>query len=209
MNHKIKISIPEPCHENWKEMSHAEKGKFCSVCQQNVIDFTKSSDKEIIAAYNKNSCGRFRLSQVERGYIFPKEKKSIWVIAAATFIALLGLGNHTARAQGRPRIEQTTNQQDSKNPIVEYIGTIYDTETNMPVPGVEVNVKGTRTFVTTDFNGEFTIKGKKRDVLICKSIGYETREFRLRKKHKIIIKLTHVPTPGVIIISKIKSENED
>lgn len=89
MNHKIKISIPEPCHENWFEMSPTEKGKFCASCQKEVVDFTKASDREVVLAYNGNKhlCGRFNVSQLERSLIIPKEKKSIWMIAAASVIA--------------------------------------------------------------------------------------------------------------------------
>ncbi|MEP7095663.1 MAG: hypothetical protein ABI793_16490, partial [Flavobacterium sp.] len=77
MVHKIKISIPEPCHENWLEMTPTEKGRFCGNCQKNVIDFTKSSDREILLAYNKteNICGQFKVSQLQREISIPKEKK--------------------------------------------------------------------------------------------------------------------------------------
>ena len=29
MNSQIKISIPEPCHEDWNKMVLNEKGRFC------------------------------------------------------------------------------------------------------------------------------------------------------------------------------------
>ncbi|WP_088399431.1 hypothetical protein [Flavobacterium oreochromis] len=57
----IKITIPQPCHENWNEMTPAEKGRFCAVCQKTVIDFTKSTDKQIAETFatTPQLCGRF------------------------------------------------------------------------------------------------------------------------------------------------------
>ncbi|SDI82020.1 hypothetical protein [Chryseobacterium jejuense] len=62
----MKITIPKPCHENWDNMSHDEKGKFCSVCSKTVHDFTSLSDEELINSFNVNNdiCGRFREDQL-------------------------------------------------------------------------------------------------------------------------------------------------
>lgn len=43
----MKISIPKPCHENWDQMSPAEKGKFCGICSKNVTDIRDMSVLEI------------------------------------------------------------------------------------------------------------------------------------------------------------------
>ena len=55
MANKINISIPQPCHENWQEMTTIDKGRFCNSCQKKVFDFTFSTDKEIINVFEKNS----------------------------------------------------------------------------------------------------------------------------------------------------------
>ena len=34
---KINISIPEPCHENWQNMSVIEKERFCDLCQKKFM----------------------------------------------------------------------------------------------------------------------------------------------------------------------------
>ncbi|PIF33932.1 carboxypeptidase-like protein [Flavobacterium sp. 9] len=193
MTNKIKISIPEPCHENWHEMSPTEKGKFCSSCQKNVIDFTKSSDREIILAYKKEEklCGRFRISQLDREMIIPKEKKSIWMIAAASIIAFLGLGNQIANAQGKVKIEQTDRKQltdsikvKSKKELITYTGTLYDSQNN-PLPEAKVKVKRSKTETKTNFDGEFTIKAKKGAILIFQYEGFLTTEFKLGNDLKI------------------------
>jgi len=42
------INIPNPCSENWEMMSPQEKGRFCSVCNKCVIDFTQKQPNEIL-----------------------------------------------------------------------------------------------------------------------------------------------------------------
>lgn len=66
---KHKISIPEPCHENWDKMTPAENGRFCLSCSKTVVDFTKMLPNEVhhffMANQNKSVCGRFKNSQLE------------------------------------------------------------------------------------------------------------------------------------------------
>ncbi len=193
MNHKIKISIPEPCHQNWFEMTPTEKGRFCSNCQKDVIDFTKATNREILLSFNKNEklCGRLNISQLNKNIIIPKEKKTLWMIVAATIITFLGLGNQTVRAQGKIRIEQTdkkqlNSQESSNNNIKKYTGILYD-ENKIPLPGANVFIKGTKTQNHTNFNGEFSIEAKKGDILVISSIGYKNLEFKIRNKLNISI----------------------
>lgn len=69
MKSKYKISIPEPCSEDWNKMTPDENGKFCSVCVKNVVDFTNKSKREIEEYLIQNReikiCGRFKKSQID------------------------------------------------------------------------------------------------------------------------------------------------
>lgn len=63
-----KITIPEPCHENWAEFTPTEKGAFCGSCQIDVIDFSNKSPIEIKSILKENAgkhlCGRFKKTQL-------------------------------------------------------------------------------------------------------------------------------------------------
>ena len=69
MEIKHKISIPEPCHENWDQMTPNENGRFCMSCSKTVIDFTSMLPEEIQHYFIQNKiesvCGRFKNSQLE------------------------------------------------------------------------------------------------------------------------------------------------
>ncbi|MFT6962962.1 MAG: hypothetical protein ACJAWV_002696 [Flammeovirgaceae bacterium] len=90
---KKKIAIPSPCSQKWNEMNSTNSfdSRFCQSCQKNVVDFTQKSDSEIARTLKKekNLCGRFRISQLDREYTIPTERSS-WVIssAIATLLAL-------------------------------------------------------------------------------------------------------------------------
>ncbi len=62
------ITIPEPCHENWTDMSPREQGAFCNVCSKTVIDFTALSDVEVknyfLSNHGQKTCGRFKNIQL-------------------------------------------------------------------------------------------------------------------------------------------------
>jgi hypothetical protein len=66
----LKISIPEPCHEDWNKMTPDETGRHCSSCAKSVVDFTGMSDHEVKHFFlNKKEekvCGRFRQTQLQQ-----------------------------------------------------------------------------------------------------------------------------------------------
>lgn len=65
----MKISINNPCHENWDAMTPNEKGAFCLSCQKTVVDFSKKTLKEIKDFFaevpqTESVCGRFEEDQL-------------------------------------------------------------------------------------------------------------------------------------------------
>ncbi len=69
METKHKISIPEPCHEDWDKMTPDETGRFCNSCSKSVVDFTEMLPIEIQEFFIKNEgqkvCGRFKKKQLD------------------------------------------------------------------------------------------------------------------------------------------------
>jgi hypothetical protein len=67
MERKYKITIPEPCHEDWNKMTPNDNGRFCGSCSKTVVDFTNKLPDEIQAYFlqHTNVCGRFKKSQLD------------------------------------------------------------------------------------------------------------------------------------------------
>ncbi|WP_067151796.1 SusC/RagA family TonB-linked outer membrane protein [Pseudotamlana agarivorans] len=67
-------------------------------------------------------------------------------------------------------------------------GQITD-NTGMPLAGVTIVIKGTRSGTTSDFNGSFSIYSKSNDVLIFSFVGYKTQEVAINGRSKLDIQL--------------------
>lgn len=67
-------------------------------------------------------------------------------------------------------------------------GVIYD-ETNLPLIGATVQVKGGQVGAATDLDGKFTIKASKNATLVVSYIGYKNQEIKLQGKTQISVKL--------------------
>ncbi|PBJ13254.1 hypothetical protein [Flavobacterium sp. ACN6] len=67
MGKNYKISIPEPCHEDWNKMKPKDNGRFCMSCSKTVVDFTSMLPDEVQHFFiqNQNVCGRFNKSQLD------------------------------------------------------------------------------------------------------------------------------------------------
>ncbi|MFP9117372.1 carboxypeptidase-like regulatory domain-containing protein [Flavobacterium sp. RNTU_13] len=184
MTNRIRISIPKPCHENWDTMAPAERGRFCMACQKQVIDFTKASDREIVAAMqqDKNLCGRFVSTQLNRNVTIRKEKNSITTVLAFA----LSLITLSATAQEKKKSQQVTHTKTTTKKIKKHqlhpviiTGTVVDS-TNKPLVSVTVLIKGKPTLTETDSTGTFKIQANIGDKLVFETIGYSTNEILIK-----------------------------
>lgn len=69
MKTRYSISIPEPCHENWSQMTPNEKGRFCQSCSKTVVDFTKMNTNDVQEFIDNNKhkriCGHIKQNQLD------------------------------------------------------------------------------------------------------------------------------------------------
>lgn len=200
---KQSIAIPQPCHESWEKMIANAEGKFCLACQKSVIDFTNKSDSEIVEILQKggNICGRFRKEQLKT-YTLEKANWSLPIKAFAVFMAGLAttiFSPNEAIAQGevihleqreetiqknkergilreREVFEKNELLEDSLGQVLIKGRVFEDYDMKLGAPAIGIVIKGTQNGTTTDFDGNFEIKIKKTDVLVCSFVGYLTQE---------------------------------
>ncbi|MES2862566.1 MAG: carboxypeptidase-like regulatory domain-containing protein [Bacteroidota bacterium] len=181
MKQKIQISIPEPCHESWQNMTPVEKGRFCASCQKTVLDFTYLSDNEIINLVNKkdNLCGRINVSQLNRNLIETKRVSNYFGYFATSVLAFLGLGTGNIIAQEKPTQEQTDSKYLYKptelDKKITVSGVVLDNE-GKPLPGTSIIIKNTIEGVQSDEFGKYSISVNLNDVLQFVFLGFENKE---------------------------------
>jgi outer membrane receptor protein involved in Fe transport len=90
-------------------------------------------------------------------------------------------------------------------------GNVIDAETNEPLPGATVVIKGTQIGTTTDFDGLFSIsEASEGDTLVISYIGFSTTEVVAKDGVKITLQAALnqlgevVVTSGVIDIAKVR-----
>jgi hypothetical protein len=175
---KATISIPAPCHEDWDKMTVAERGRFCGSCQKHVYDFTKSSDREILQKFNadKNICGRFLDSQLDRQLFIPKTKLSVWLASASAVLALIG-GSQPAHTQINTEkidiVERTNNPSVKFNRDKKIIsGDVLGSGKS----GATILIKNTIVKTEADNNGHFSLRARTGDILVVSCFGYYDTE---------------------------------
>jgi outer membrane protein OmpA-like peptidoglycan-associated protein len=102
----LKISIPNPCSQNFAEMPKQGDGMYCGQCTKIVYDFSMMTDYELLNFFKTKPdvhCGKFHNSQLNRNIepvvIRNKFLHKISAIAASV-LALVALKPNTAKAQG-------------------------------------------------------------------------------------------------------------
>ena len=99
------VSLANPCHENWDQMSAAQQGRHCNACAKTVVDFTLMTDTQVVDYFLKRKgeeiCGRFLPGQLETPvtpYV-PVKRKISWYWNY--FIGLLLLLTKTGSAKAQ------------------------------------------------------------------------------------------------------------
>jgi CarboxypepD_reg-like domain len=200
----LMLSIPNPCSENWNNMTPQEKGRFCDTCQKCVVDFTAMTDAAVLDYFNKNNgkiCGRFDKRQLDRVLIINDKRfqKHFNIAASLLLLSSLGFGN-TVKNDAVLLIK--VQQFDVKNIVSEAQnkfpndsisndritigGKIFTAENpKEPLIGASILIKGTSLGKVTDIEGEFAftipIEFVQGSILVISCIGYETQELELSK----------------------------
>ncbi|MRT17274.1 TonB-dependent receptor, partial [Vitellibacter sp. q18] len=71
---------------------------------------------------------------------------------------------------------------------VKVFGTVTE-DTGLPLPGVNIMVKGTTTGTHTDFDGNYSISAQIGQKLIFAYVGFETKEVKIKKEGELNVKL--------------------
>lgn len=171
----LKITIPEPCHENINKMTPVKGGRFCGSCEKTVVDFRKMTDRQIIHFYEKNKgnlCGIFNDNQIDRAIPFPTivkpstNWKAIAALATGLFLSSGVAAQSTLQTMGKmaPTVQVTlkgetvTDQPNHNTPERVVKGIIVDKELGEPLIGANIMIHGTKIGVTSDFDGNFELK---------------------------------------------------
>jgi len=89
-------------------------------------------------------------------------------------------------------------------------GTLVD-ETNMPLPGATIVIKGTTTGTSTDFDGKYAINAEENDELVFSYVGYAEQEITIGVGNTIDIALALDNSLEVVVITALgikRSNNE-
>ncbi len=218
---KISIEIPEACGENWEHMTVSQLGKFCQVCKKEVIDFTNTTDAELLQKIKSGQkiCGRFKQSQLSRD-LKPNNSKTNWkqLAVAAGFTSVLAIAapaNAQKTSTKTEQLEKTSEKNSeekhsisAKDSIV-ISGTVTDEE-DLPIPGVHIKVLDSKILTQTDFDGNFMIVLAAKTTannlkLEFTSLGYETQVINADlKSENLDIKMntSETITTGIVVVEK-------
>jgi len=199
---KLQLSIPEPCHENWQQMTPTQQGRYCNACAKEVVDFSMMTDTEVLNYFttpsNEKICGRALPTQLDRAITRPKEpkKRLFWYWNYIVMFFMLFSKNNGVKAQGgvKPATEFSPVKPADilKGDIVitSWVvkGKVTDKDGN-PVPFATVMIKGTKTGVSTDANGGFSIKVNPGNALVISEVGSITAEVVIKDQHDLNILL--------------------
>lgn len=198
MERKHKITIPEPCNENWDKMTPNENGRFCLSCSKTVIDFTAKLPEEIqhyfIKNKNKNICGRFRKSQLDTITIqIPNQILFIQMNNQKMFLLALFITMGTTlfscqnKNGNKQKIDKIEVIDDSLSMKKTYVGKIIhnpnDTLRIPPPPPPKINqIKFVKPHIQSNFNKQTTTSCEEitkqntvaEDVIYNGGIGFET-----------------------------------
>ena len=218
------IKLDSPCNEDWDKMNHTKGGKFCTHCQEKVMDFSDLSDSEIVRILERNKgkiCGRFNEEQIGRKIVGMKTNThSLFAKITAAFMFFFLSKDVTAGNELNKNITitNTDNKSDrkfnlSENNIIS--GFAYSDSTKKPIPNALVMVKANslvdgvtkeNTFIAyTDKTGFFKLIipdkfSNIKCVLTVSEYDFIFKEVTVEiKKHNDPLKLflkNRIPTPN-------------
>ncbi|MDW3650158.1 MAG: carboxypeptidase-like regulatory domain-containing protein [Bacteroidia bacterium] len=228
----MKLSIHTPCSESFDKFEPTKAGGFCQNCQKEVIDFTSMTDAEVLRYFKEKqgkTCGYFTPSQL-KSYPSITESHSRWSpgwigasllgISLFTFFPITNThaqSNNVPQAIDLTYLEMAKVQRPTKTSDTFRVRGVVVDESDEPMPGASVLVKGTTNGVFTDVDGKFILEGvSKTDVLIFSYVGYEREEYNIKKNQSDIqeyvldvkMEMDHLAIMGEVAVAQIYSSKK-
>ncbi|MFT4849455.1 MAG: hypothetical protein ACI83B_001998 [Sediminicola sp.] len=202
MKKSITIRIPEPCHEDWQKMTQTEKGKFCSICTKEVIDFTSKTDEDIVTilSNSKNTCGKFKKTQLNREVKLERKPGLNLAPYAASLLLPLSLLNTTHASSSDSSIPEKPHSSlsigrfsKSNRAIINTTGKITDTS-GKGLSNVIIRASESNKNVKSDINGTYSITTMDGETLSFESDGFLNHNIELgsRSSEKNISMISEV-----------------
>lgn len=192
MKKAITIRIPEPCHEDWNQMTPTEQGRFCQVCTKEVLDFTKITDEELVKKVynNEKLCGRFKASQLNREMKLERKSGfSLAPLAASLLLPFTLLSSTRTHKDSKLQGEFVSLKVGSfHNKLKVQIitqGKIVD-ENGKAIPNVKILVKETGKSEFSGLKGDYLILSANDDTLLFQKEGFVTQEITLGRTSTIL-----------------------
>ena len=137
----MNLHIPQPCPENWENMTPNQQGHFCQVCSKTVVDFTQMTDDEVLNYFAQHQgqkvCGKLRKSQLaptEVKLIIPqsilKKKLNAWQVFGLSLLLIFGVvltgftGTYNTKANFTLEQHYSALKIDTPPPVPYIIGDI-------------------------------------------------------------------------------------
>ncbi|HXP51786.1 MAG TPA: hypothetical protein VN922_17650 [Bacteroidia bacterium] len=206
---KLYLSIPEPCTENWENMTPNERGRHCASCNKTVIDFSLFTDKQLIeffATVTDNVCGRIPSFQLQRQLVYTEPQnhflhKLLFGVAITAGFAYSANANYNPNQI--PLIEQypgdsvknKTSQKAPTDSTGSILITVIDEKTKQTMPFVSVAVmKGGEQVGAgqTDMDGIVEIKSLDPGEYVIKTVFAGYYDFSLTGVPSITNLITHI-----------------
>lgn len=201
--------IPEPCHEDWNNMTPEGRGRFCASCNKQVVDFSLMSDQQVLNYFKNatgNTCGRFANEQLERPmHETTQPKKKVWWVAAVMPLLLL-INKANGQTKGKVLIKKPYTVSAKIEPLTGLVvsfaeptqggkiirGSVQN-ENGIPVPFATVSLKNSIANAITDSLGNFELHTRSLAdtvYITVSSLGYESREYNFPKQEAANIIIT-------------------
>jgi hypothetical protein len=204
MKNTIKITVADPCHEDWSKMTPTEKGKHCASCQKEVVDFTQKTDEQLFKLVKSGAsmCGRFKSTQLDRTIALSRKRNHSFAQYAASLLipaALLTTQDMKSQQSKTPTSkvqkrytslgigsQQHTFKQRFDPFAFDTIGIVY--ANGLPVAGAQVSIKDSDRTSLSSAKGNFALEALPGDILVVALDGFDTQEIALDEntpKYKI------------------------
>ena len=198
---KIQLSIPEPCHENWDEMTPDGKGKFCASCQKPVIDFTNMTERQVAEFFRRpgsSTCGRFLQDQLNRDLRLSKKRipwiKYFFQITLPAFLLSMKSNAQKSKASELDTTYCTRTMGFVSTRAIEekstgpksITGQIVDMDGNKIAFGT-ILIKNSNIGTQSDAEGKFQLQAPPNSILAFSAVGYRSKEIAINEETRNVL----------------------